>query len=58
MFPVKMIRVLTLVPGLDSKSHESDQPDAEMNGDTHAAILELMDMLSEEEESELDEELT
>lgn len=55
IFPTKTIRVLSLAPNLTTiPSAEDDETPAPSgaNEEAHAAILEIMDMLSDDESSE------
>ena len=59
IFPTKTIRVLSLAPNLNTRSNgeaedmETSAPPP-VNEDAHAAILEIMDMLSDEASSDTD----
>ena len=55
IFPTKAIRILSFAPDLDEleteiKGQKQRTPPTEFNEQTHATILEIMDMLSDEEE--------
>jgi hypothetical protein len=58
IFPTKTIRVLSLAPSLNSEDDENiESPvSAALSQDTHANILEIMEMLSDEEDDDLDDD--
>lgn len=61
LFPTKTIRVLSLAPTLTTQSIAEDSETSDppgVNEEAHSAILEIMDMLSDDESSDANSEQT
>lgn len=58
IFPTKTIRVLSLAPSLNPEDNERVESPVSvaLSQDTHANILEIMEMLSDEEDDDLDDD--